>query len=95
MEKEKKPSSTTTESRRGKAIVASLDEAKLSTSVTASSVTTSFTDSVSAAKWAPDRDGFVISPYVPGALIDVSGKEAGSMVTCPFSGQQLSVPERS
>jgi hypothetical protein len=45
------------------------------------------------AKWS-DRKGYITSPF-GGQLVDVSGKAAGSIVRCPFSGKLFRVPKGS
>lgn len=45
------------------------------------------------AVWS-DRKGYITSPF-GGQLVDVSGKQAGSIVRCPFSGKLFRVPKGS
>ncbi|MGI8604066.1 MAG: hypothetical protein ACR2OZ_13890 [Verrucomicrobiales bacterium] len=45
------------------------------------------------AKWIEGKPGLVQSPFgEPGELVDVTGKEAGSRVICPFTGKAFLVP---
>ena len=50
-------------------------------------------DNLPTAKWVDGKPGLVQSPYgEPGQLVDVTGKDPGSKVVCPFTLKPFVVP---